>query len=63
MLQETFAYLEYLSHFNEVKKPMMPTFSVSAYTDSEYLDSISVIMQDFESVDDFQVTLNYLKGD
>ena len=63
MLQETFAYLEYLRSFKQVKKPKMPICDVSAYTDNEYINSINEIMHYFENIEDFQITLDYLKGE
>jgi len=63
MLEETFAYLEYLQSFSEVRKPEMPIFNTSAYTDNEYLNSIDELMYDFENIDDFQITLKHLKGE
>ena len=61
MLEEILAYLEYLEEFNEVKKPKMPKFNLSAYTDSEYINEISLLNEQLNSFDDIQVTLNHLK--
>lgn len=63
MLQETIAYFEYLQTFRQVEKPKMPICDVGAYTDIEYVNSIKEIMHDFDYVEDFQITLNYLKGE
>lgn len=63
MLEETIAYLEYLQSFKEVRKPEMPIFHLSAYTDIEYLNLINEVMHDFKNVDDFQITLSHLKGE
>ena len=63
MLKETIAYFEYLQTFSQVKKPKMPICDVGAYTDNEYINSINSIMHDFEKIEDFQITLNYLKGE
>lgn len=63
MLEEISAYIAYLRKFGKIKKPKMPIFDFNAYTDNEYLNAISVTMKDYENVDDFLVTINYLKGD
>ena len=63
MLEETFAYLEYLETFKQVQKPKMPICDVGAYTDIEYVNSINAVMHEFENIEDFQITLNYLKGE
>ena len=62
MEQEIFAYLEYLSTFTELTRPAMPNFNLFAYSDSEYTNAINVIMQDYQNVDDIDVTLERLKG-
>ena len=63
MLEENLAYIEYLERFSEITKPQMPTFNLAAYTDSEYMSAINVVMQDYENVFDFDITLKHLKED
>ena len=63
MLKETFAYFEYLEAFKQVQKPKMPNCDVGAYTDIEYINAINRVMREFEDIEDFQITLNYLKGE
>lgn len=63
MNEEVFAYIEYLSRLNEIKRPLMPRITISAYTDNEYVLAIKDIMRDFEKVDDYYLTLQHLKGD
>ncbi len=62
MNEEIREYIVYLSRFLEIKKPKMPNFDISAYTDNEYTLAIDEIMNDFSSVDDLYLTLEYLKG-
>ena len=62
MLEENEAYLQFLSEFGEVKKPIMPNFNTSAYTDNEYLSAILDIQNSFEMLDEFVLTLEFLKG-
>lgn len=61
MLEETVAYIEYLETFKEVNKPQMPNFSISAYTDNEYINAINQLNMEYELIDDFQLTLKHLK--
>jgi len=63
MWEETLAYFDYLFSFNEVQKPKMPKFNVDAYNDNEYIYAIHELQNDYEFIDDFQLTLNYLKGE
>ena len=63
MFEFTNAYIEFLQNFKVVTKPKMPKFDVSAYTDSEYVCAVNSIMQDFNLIDDFSLTINMLKGD
>lgn len=62
MNEEIREYISYLSRFAEIRKPKMPNFDVSAYDDYEYKLAIEKVELDFVNVDDFQVTLEYLKG-
>ena len=62
MNQEILAYIEYLSNFSELTRPTMPNFDLSAYSDSEYISSISSVLKDYENVDDIDVTIERLKG-
>ena len=52
MKQEILGYIEYLNSFKELKRPQMPNFDLSAYTDIEYHKAISEINEDFDNVDD-----------
>ena len=63
MEQEILAYIEYLADFWEVKKPQMPNFDLSAYTDNEYKKAIEEVNQDYENINDFDVYLRFLKGE
>ncbi|MBR6778955.1 MAG: hypothetical protein IKM43_02250 [Clostridia bacterium] len=63
MREEIEEYIKYMDTFKEVKKPYIPRFSSSAYTDNEYLCAIHDIMQDFDQIDDFDISLKYLKGE
>lgn len=63
MLEENLAYIEYLERFAEITKPEMPTFNHSAYTDNEYISAINSVMEDYENIFDFDITLKYLKED
>ena len=63
MDEEIIAYQEYLLSFGAVNKPYMPKFDLRAYTDNEYLMVINSVMEDYSEVDDFQLTIDYLKGD
>ena len=63
MQREIFAYIEYLGSFKEAKKPQMPKFDVSAYTDIEYRTIMQEIDDEFNSVNDVDVYLKFLKGE
>ena len=63
MNEEINAYYEYLLNFDMVKKPQMPNFDVGAYTDNEYKTLIFDLLHDFDMCDDFNLTINHLKGD
>lgn len=63
MYDEILAYMQYFSKLGEIKKPEMPSFDLSAYTDSEYLLAVKNINFDYEKIDDLNLTINYLKGD
>ena len=63
MKEEISEYIKYLDSFKDVKKPPMPIFSTSAYTDNEYISVIDSIMKDYENIDDFEISLKYLKGE
>lgn len=62
MNEEIEEYIRYLESFNEIKRPILPNYDLSAYTDNEYLNAIENVMNDYESIDDLWVTLDYLKG-
>ena len=63
MHDEIREYEKFLCHSLEIKKPQMPIFDVSAYTDNEYLLSIADLNEAFDYIDDLCLTLNFLKGD
>ncbi len=63
MINEVRAYIEYLANLKEIKRPAMPTFPTSAYNDNEYRIAVAEIMKEFQYVDDYYLTLQYLKGD
>ena len=63
MNDEVNAYVEYLLKFGELTRPKMPKIDYSAYSDSEYKNAIIGVMKDYENVDDFDVTIDYLKGE
>ena len=63
MREEINEYFTYLLNFNVVKKPSMPKFNVSAYTENEYVSAVNELMLDFNKIDDYETTLKYLKGD
>ena len=60
MNKEINAYAEYLLNFGVVKKPPMPNFDVSAYTDNEYLFSISDLNIIYDEIDDEYLTIQHL---
>ena len=61
MNEEIYAYQQYLLNFRIVKKPSMPKFNVSAYTDNEY-KSLIFSLSNFEKLDEEYLTIQYLKG-
>ena len=63
MKREIFDYLDLLENFKQVNRPIMPKFNLSAYTDNEYVNAIKSVNDDFENIDDFNVYMQYLKGD
>ena len=63
MIKESQAYIEFLSKFRFINRPKIPTFDISAYTDNEYRIAIHKIEEDFQYIDDLQLTLEYLKGE
>ena len=63
MDDEVFAYIDYVSKFDELKRPQTPKFDYFAYSDSEYKNAIFELMKDYENVDDFDVTIKHLKGE
>lgn len=63
MNDEVNAYVEYLLKFGELTRPQMPKIDHSAYSDSEYKNAINDVMRDYENVDDFDITIKYLKGE
>ncbi len=63
MDEQVSEYLKYIASLKEIKRPIMPQFDLSAYNDNEYKAAISEILKDYEGVDDFLITLRYLKGE
>ena len=63
MNEQVNEYIKYLLDMRIVKKPQMPSFDIEAYTDSEYEIAISQLNYDFEMIDDFNLTLDYLQGE
>lgn len=57
------AYIEFLQNFQELERPVMPKFDVSAYTESEYVTAINEVVREYEYIDDLGVTEHFLKGD
>jgi len=49
--------------FGELTRPQMPKIDHSAYSDSEYKNAINDVMKDYENVDDFDITIKFLKGE
>lgn len=56
-------YLKYVASLQQIKKPKMPKIAPSAYTDNEYTNAINQVMDEFEFADDYNVTINFLKGE
>ncbi len=44
-------YIKYILSLVEIKRPKMPTFSLSAYTESEYINAINEIMNECSHLD------------
>lgn len=44
-------YIKYILSLVEIKRPKMPTFSLSAYTESEYINAINEIMKEYSHLD------------
>ncbi len=44
-------YIKYILSLVEIKRPKMPTFSLSAYTESEYIKAINEIMNECSHLD------------
>lgn len=44
-------YIKYILSLVEIKRPKMPTFSLSAYTESEYINVINEIMNECSHLD------------
>ena len=63
MFKEIEAFETYLTSFRSIKKPQMPNFNISAYTDNEYVCAIEEIMFGSDLLDDEYLTIRYLKGD
>lgn len=55
------SYIDELAHYHTLKAPPMPNFSISAYTDNEYQIAIKEIMRDYQDVDDYELTLQFLR--
>ena len=63
MDKEIMEYEKYLLNFGMVKKPEMPKFDVSAYTDNEYLSALFESISAFDLIDDEYLTIKHLKGE
>lgn len=63
MHKEIDEYQKYLTGFIGVKKPKMPKFNTSAYTDNEYLCAVGALMEDYDRIYDEYLTIRYLKGE
>lgn len=63
MNEEIMAYVDFLLNFNQVQKPSMPKFNISAYTENEYLLAIYDLQKDYENVNDEHLTIRHLKGE
>ena len=57
------AYIKFLHGFKEIERPLMPKFNVFAYTESEYLNVVKELNEDYEFIDDLNITEHFLKGD
>ncbi len=55
-------YVKYLFSLKEIARPQMPKFNLNAYTDNEYKIAIAQVELDFNGVDDFETTINFLKN-
>lgn len=63
MIELIEAYVDYLNGVTEAEIPKMPRFDQSAYTDNEYLHAIKDIMNDYEDIDDYACSIEFLKGE
>ena len=57
------AYVEYLSSLKQIARPKMPKIEPKAYTDSEYEIAMWQLENDYAGVDDFDITIKFLKGE
>ena len=57
------AYVEYLSGLKQIVRPQMPKIEPEAYTDSEYEIAMRQLETDYASIDDFDITIKFLKGE
>lgn len=63
MIEEVEAYIDFLSRFNEVNRPISPQYDYFAFADKKYVEAIDGIMRDYELIDDFYLTIKHIKGD
>lgn len=63
MNEEIREYIKFLLNSQEIERPAMPKFDVSAYADYNYVSTISSILNDFDLIDDFAVTIEFLQGE
>lgn len=63
MNDEIREYIDSLVGSVEIKKPFMPKHDLSAYTENEYLREMYRINNDFDKIDDYELYIEYLKGD
>ena len=63
MNEEVYEYIKYLLDMVNINKPDMPNFDTQAYTDNEYVLEIDELNEDFDIVDDLDLTIEHLQGD
>ncbi len=51
MEDEVSEYIQYILNLVEIKRPKMPSFPISAYTDNEYTSAIFELLNDFKFAD------------
>lgn len=61
--QEAKEYAKYLARTVEIKRPKLPNYKLSAYTDNEYITNFWEIQNDFDAFDDSYLVEKHLKGE